>query len=177
MKFIDKDIAKCFAKKLTEGFTPKKAATFAADTYKVSLEDVLESVKDNWIEKATDNSHGQFAADAKRHGMTTKEFADKEKHAKGKLGKEARLADTLMDMHEDMSNCRPTTSTKHPVSGYGFNINDKVKLSNNLQDTTMRGKTGKFVSIDVEGRGEKQVIVKMDNGEEIYISPKMIQKT
>ncbi len=39
---------------------------------------------------------GVFSADAKRHGESTEEFAEKEKHAKGKLGKRARLALAFM---------------------------------------------------------------------------------
>lgn len=48
--------------------------------------------KSKWIGKATKNSHGQFAAKAKAAGMSTHAYAEKEKHAKGRLGKQARLA-------------------------------------------------------------------------------------
>lgn len=50
-----------------------------------------------WIEGATRNAHGQFKAKAKRAGMSTKAYAEKEKHAKGRTGKQARLALTLME--------------------------------------------------------------------------------
>lgn len=53
----------------------------------------------HWIAKATANAHGQFAAKAKAAGMSTAAYAKKEAGAKGKLGKQARLAETLMGMH------------------------------------------------------------------------------
>jgi hypothetical protein len=47
----------------------------------------------NWIEKAVPKSHrGKFSAKAKRAGMSTHAYAEKEKNAKGTLGAEARLA-------------------------------------------------------------------------------------
>lgn len=49
-----------------------------------------------WIANATSNAHGQFAAKAKKAGMSTAAYAKKEAHAPGKLGKQARLAETLM---------------------------------------------------------------------------------
>jgi len=52
----------------------------------------------NWIEKATANSHGQFAAKAKAAGMTTKQFA-KKKH-KGVTAKQAALAKTLLSFNK-----------------------------------------------------------------------------
>lgn len=55
--------------------------------------------KKKWIQSATENSHGQFAAKAQAAGMSTREFAEKHKDAKGVLGKQARLALTLMGMH------------------------------------------------------------------------------
>lgn len=54
---------------------------------------------DKWIKGATENSHGQFAAKAKKAGMSTKAFAEANIHAKGLLGKQARLAYTLMGLH------------------------------------------------------------------------------
>ncbi len=54
--------------------------------------------KKKWIGRATKNAHGQFAAKAKRAGMTTRQYAAKEQHAPGKLGRQARLAMTLMKM-------------------------------------------------------------------------------
>lgn len=52
-----------------------------------------------WIAGATENAHGQFAAKAKAAGKSTREFAEEHKGDKGKLGKQARLALTLMGMH------------------------------------------------------------------------------
>ncbi len=45
-----------------------------------------------WMQKAFANSHGQFKAKAKAHGESTEEYAQQEEHAKGRLGKQARLA-------------------------------------------------------------------------------------
>lgn len=57
----------------------------------------------NWIEKATANSHGQFAAKAKRAKMSTAAYAAKEKNdpnASRVTKKQASLASTLMGMHK-----------------------------------------------------------------------------
>jgi uncharacterized protein DUF6496 len=51
----------------------------------------------NWIAGATKNK-GAFKAKAKAAGESTKEFAEEKKHAPGKTGKQARLAETLMGM-------------------------------------------------------------------------------
>ena len=53
-----------------------------------------------WIQKATAKSHGQFAAKAKKAGMSTAAYAKKEAGAGGKLGKQARLAETLSRMRK-----------------------------------------------------------------------------
>lgn len=52
--------------------------------------------KKKWISKAAENSHGQFKANAEAAGKSTREFAEEHKGSKGKLGKQARLALTLM---------------------------------------------------------------------------------
>ncbi len=52
--------------------------------------------KGGWIKTATANSHGQFAAKAKAAGKSTREFAAANQSAHGLLGKQARLAKTLM---------------------------------------------------------------------------------
>lgn len=54
--------------------------------------------KKKFIASATKNAHGQFAAKAKKAGMSTAAFANKEKDAGGKIGKEAVLARTLMKL-------------------------------------------------------------------------------
>lgn len=48
----------------------------------------------NWIKKAI-KKPGSFKAEAKRAGMSTMAYAQKEKHASGKVGQRARLALTL----------------------------------------------------------------------------------
>jgi len=52
--------------------------------------------KKKWIQKATENSHGQFRKKAESAGKSTREFAEEHKHSSGKLGKQARLALSLM---------------------------------------------------------------------------------
>lgn len=56
--------------------------------------------KKKFIKAATANAHGQFKAKAEEAGMSTKSFAKEKSHAPGKLGKQARLAETLMGMHQ-----------------------------------------------------------------------------
>lgn len=53
-----------------------------------------------WIAKATANAHGQFRAKAQAAGESTREYAEKEKNAPGRTGKQARLALTLMGMRK-----------------------------------------------------------------------------
>lgn len=64
----------------------------------------------SWIKSATSNAHGQFAAKAKAAGKSTKEFAAEKASAPGKLGKQARLAETLMGMHKPRSESSKRTS-------------------------------------------------------------------
>lgn len=49
-----------------------------------------------WIKKATANAHGQFRKKAEAAGKSTKAFAEEEKGAGGKTGKQANLALNLM---------------------------------------------------------------------------------
>lgn len=53
----------------------------------------------SWITGAIHHP-GAFKAKAKAHGMSTRMYAEKEKHASGKTGSQARLALTLMGMHK-----------------------------------------------------------------------------
>lgn len=53
---------------------------------------------EKWIQGAI-KKPGSFRAAAKKHGMSTHAYAEKEKGASGKVGKRARLALTLMGMH------------------------------------------------------------------------------
>lgn len=56
--------------------------------------------KKEWIDEATENAHGQFAAEAKRRGISTKQFAKMVVKNPGKyspmMRKRASLALTLM---------------------------------------------------------------------------------
>ncbi len=56
------------------------------------------AAKEHWIQSAI-KKPGSFTKSAKSHGMSTHAFAEKEKHASGKVGKRARLALTLSKMH------------------------------------------------------------------------------
>ena len=56
--------------------------------------------KKHWMKAAFANSHGQFSAKAEHAGMSTREYARKEAHAPGRLGRQARLA--LVGMKEDI---------------------------------------------------------------------------
>ncbi len=58
----------------------------------------------NWIKDAISPKHKvQFAAKAKAAGKTTREYASEKSGASGTLGKQARLAQTLMGMHHGKS--------------------------------------------------------------------------
>ena len=50
----------------------------------------------HWMKKAFAGSHGQFKAKAEKAGKTTAEFAKEHEDSKGKLGKQARLAEVGM---------------------------------------------------------------------------------
>jgi hypothetical protein len=50
-----------------------------------------------WIEKAI-KKPGSFSAAAKKAGESTAEYAQEKSGAKGKLGKRARLAQTLLSL-------------------------------------------------------------------------------
>jgi hypothetical protein len=57
-----------------------------------------------WIKKAVPASRkGVFKKKAEAAGMSTAAYAKKEAGASGALGKEARLAETLMGMHKKKS--------------------------------------------------------------------------
>jgi hypothetical protein len=59
---------------------------------------VAERAK-HFIKKATAEHKGLFKKKAEAAGESTAAYATKEAGAPGKLGKEARLATTLMSMH------------------------------------------------------------------------------
>lgn len=54
--------------------------------------------KRNWIKGAVEGGKGKFKAKAEAAGKSTSEFAAEKADAPGKLGKEARLAETLTGM-------------------------------------------------------------------------------
>lgn len=68
--------------------------------------------KKKWIQKATEDSHGQFKAKAEAAGKSTKEFAEEHKDSPGKLGKQARLALTLMGESKKSKEVKKTRSAK-----------------------------------------------------------------
>jgi hypothetical protein len=74
---------------------------------------MAEKRKKKWVKEAVADAHGQFSSKAKAAGETTKEFAKEKESAPGKLGKQARLAETLMGMHHDSKRSKLYT---HPRS-------------------------------------------------------------
>lgn len=66
--------------------------------------------KKKWIKGATENAHGQFHAKAEAAGESTGAYARKHEHDSGRLGKQARLAKTLISMHRHHN--KSTTSHK-----------------------------------------------------------------
>ncbi len=54
----------------------------------------------NWIKDAVGGNKGKFSAKAKKAGKSTEEYATEKSSAKGALGKEARLAETLSKMRK-----------------------------------------------------------------------------
>ena len=58
------------------------------------------AMKEHWIQKSiTKKNKGKFSAKAKRAGKSTIDYAEEESSAPGTLGKEAREAKTLINMH------------------------------------------------------------------------------
>lgn len=56
--------------------------------------------KKKWVKGVTEHMHkGLFKEKAEKAGESTGAYAREEEHAPGKLGKEARLAESLMAMH------------------------------------------------------------------------------
>lgn len=64
--------------------------------------------KKNWVKKAVPESRrGVFKAKAAAAGKSTRAFAAEHKHDSGKLGNEARLAQTLMHMSKTRKSKSP----------------------------------------------------------------------
>ena len=55
--------------------------------------------KKKWMKQAFANAHGQFKAKAEAAGESTREFAHEHEHSKGRLGRQARLAEVGMNAH------------------------------------------------------------------------------
>lgn len=73
---------------------------------------MAEKKKKFWISGATENAHGQFRKKAKAAGESTKEFASEHAGSPGKLGKQARLAETLMGEHK-----KPKAHSRYNAKG------------------------------------------------------------
>lgn len=68
---------------------------------------MADKPRKKWIQKAVPESHkGIFRAKAQDAGMSTRAFAQKHEHDSGKLGNEARLAETLMGLHKTKKKTR-----------------------------------------------------------------------
>jgi hypothetical protein len=77
---------------------------------------VADGKKRKWIGGATENSHGQFREKAERAGKSTAAYAREHEDDPGKLGKQARLAETLMKLHGSV---RPASPKRGRESMYG----------------------------------------------------------
>lgn len=73
--------------------------------------------KKKWIKGATENAHGQFKAKAEAAGKSTREFAKEHENDSGKLGKQARLAETLMSMHHGKHKAPTGKSMRNKLYG------------------------------------------------------------
>ena len=74
--------------------------------------------KKKFIKDATKDAHGQFKAKAEAAGKSTKEFAQEHKDSPGKLGKQARLALTLMGLSgADKKKSRSTNEVRNKLYG------------------------------------------------------------
>lgn len=72
--------------------------------------------KKKWIKGAVENAHGQFKAKAEHAGESTSAYAHEHEHDKGKTGKQARLAETLIGMHH--KHHKATASHKTIMNGF-----------------------------------------------------------
>lgn len=71
-----------------------------------------------WMQGATQNAHGQFAAKAKAAGMTTQAFAQLHRGSPGMLGEQARLA--LVLMSKGGGDAKPSMATGGAVVKSGY---------------------------------------------------------
>lgn len=73
--------------------------------------------KKKWIQSAVPKARkGVFKAKAEAAGKTTREYAAEKSGSPGELGREARLASTLMGMHQAKKKSKLYT---HPSSSKG----------------------------------------------------------
>ena len=73
----------------------------------------MARAKKKWIKSAVPESHkGIFGAKAERAGMSTHEYAEKEKNAGGTVGKEANLALTFEGMRHKKKSRSETLYSK-----------------------------------------------------------------
>lgn len=56
-----------------------------------------------WIKDVVSKHPGVFSAKAEKAGKSTAEFAEEKSDAPGKVGRQARLAQTLMSLHKGRS--------------------------------------------------------------------------
>jgi hypothetical protein len=71
----------------------------------------------NFIAKATAGAHGQFAAKAKKAGMSTAAYASKMKKGNSVTAKQARLATTLMKLNKGKKAKAPAMDAEDKIDG------------------------------------------------------------
>ena len=91
-----------------------------------------ESVEESeqWIQKATAKGKGDFAAKAKAAGKSTAAYAKEKADAPGKLGKQARLAQTLGKLRKKKANeadIPPNDSLMSPISESKTQVNESMQ--------------------------------------------------
>lgn len=77
-----------------------------------------EKKKHKWIKGATKNAHDQFRAKAEATGESTAAYAREHEDDSGITGKQARLAKSLMSMH-NAHHKHSTSNKKMRNSMYG----------------------------------------------------------
>lgn len=76
---------------------------------------MAEKAKKKWIKAAIGEHKGVFGNKAKAAGESTSAYASEHEHDSGKLGREARLAKTLMSMHHKRTTSHKTI--RHSMYG------------------------------------------------------------
>ena len=109
---------------------------------------------DNWIAGATANSHGQFAAKAKKAGASTAAYASKKSDAPGKLGHQARLARTLMGLphHAEGAVASPPKSSMFEIlAGMPRHAMGAISAPNTPSQNPMYGSYGRPPAPPMQG--------------------------